>query len=122
MEKSSRKARCWSCQSTDTIKWGKQSGKQRYRCLHCGIYFTIKNEPVKRTNELIWFKKWVIYRQTLESISRDSGLSTRTLRRKFSVYLNRYPCWVIQEYRLVNLGVGGTSFNYKICFLIYRGD
>jgi len=120
MEKSSRKARCWSCQSTDTIKWGKQSGKQRYRCLHCGIYFTIKNEPVKRTNELIWFKKWVIYRQTLESISRDSGLSTRTLRRKFSVYLNRYPCWVIPEYRLVNLVVDGTYFSNKICLFIYR--
>ncbi|MEI3423307.1 MAG: hypothetical protein V8R91_20900 [Butyricimonas faecihominis] len=36
------------------------------------------------------------------------------------MYLNRYPCWVIPEYRLVNLVVDGTYFSNKICLFIYR--
>ncbi|WP_431833093.1 hypothetical protein [Butyricimonas faecihominis] len=33
------------------IKWDKQSGKQRYRCVLCGIYFTVKmNRSKERTS------------------------------------------------------------------------
>ena len=58
--KTTKKKRCWACESLNTIKWGKQKKRQRFKCKDCGILFTSKNEAVKLSNPFSWFKKWVI--------------------------------------------------------------
>ncbi|MDQ3847020.1 MAG: hypothetical protein M3342_23845 [Bacteroidota bacterium] len=51
------KKRCWACGSLAVIRWGKQSGKQRFKCKQCGIFFT-RNDPAQRQkNRFIWFRK-----------------------------------------------------------------
>lgn len=120
MEKFGRKARCWVCKSTDTIKWGQTIRETTLSMPSLRYLFHDNNESVKRNNELIWFKKWVVYSQTLESISVESGISTRTLCRRFADYLNRYPRWTIPKHRSVNLVVDGTYFSNKICLFIYH--
>lgn len=120
MDKITKRVGCWACHSLDTIKWGKQCGKQRFQCHNCGIYFTSENIGVKESNELIWLEKWVVHRQTLSEISQESGYSTRTLRYKFENYLNHYPIWTIPPEKAVNLVVDGTYFPNKVCLFVYR--
>src|SRR5665213_2445194 len=86
-----KKKRCWSCKSLAVIKWGKQQGKQRFKCSNCGMFFTWKNEEVSRANRFRWFKDWVVGRQTLLQLCRTSGYSERTLNRYFDAYLNVPP-------------------------------
>lgn len=52
-------------------------------------------------------------------ISRDSGISIRTLKRKFSDYLSEYPKWSIPKDRVVHLVLDGTYFKNKVCLFIY---
>ena len=120
MSKSERKTRCWACSSLDVQRWGRRNGHQRFRCNNCGIYFTSENKGVTKSNEQVWFRKWVVERQTLPLISRDSGLSVRTLQRKFYDYLNDYPTWRIPQCRVVHLVIDGTYFANKICLFVYR--
>ncbi len=120
MKKSQRKTRCWACSSMDVQRWGKRNGHQRFRCNNCGIYFTSENKGVRKSNELVWFRKWVIERQTLPLISRDSGLSVSSLQRKFYEYLKEYPRWHIPPSRIVHLVIDGTYFTNKICLFVYR--
>ena len=119
MENQSRKTRCWACKSLDVIRWGKQGKRQRFKCKNCDMLFSSENEGVRQSNELVWFRKWIIERQTLSLISRDSGLSVRTLKRKFSHYLSNYPKWSIPKERVVHLVLDGTYFKSKICLFIY---
>lgn len=58
MEKT-RKKRCWSCQSLNVIRWGKQHETQRFKCKNCGLLFSSDNQGVSRKNRFIWFKEWV---------------------------------------------------------------
>jgi len=90
MEKSKKK-RCWSCKSLDVIKWGKQQGKQRYKCKSCGIFFMSENQGVSLQNRFKWFKDWVLGRQTISQISHQSGYSPRTLQSYFELYLSKLP-------------------------------
>lgn len=86
-----KKKRCWACESLDTIKWGLQKGKQRFKCKNCGILFTFQNKSVRQANRFIWFKKWLIKRRTIEDLVFESGYSERTLRRYFYDYLSKPP-------------------------------
>lgn len=66
------------------ISWGKQNGKRRFKCKNCGIYFTSENKSVGLKNKEIWFKKWIVGKQTYEQISAESGYSVSTLQRYFN--------------------------------------
>ena len=83
------KKRCWACGFTTSIKWGKQAGKQRYKCKNCGILFTATNDGVTASNRFIWFEMWVVQRYTLKHLSKESGYSIRTLNRYFYEYLSQ---------------------------------
>lgn len=119
MDNTTRKKHCWACGSLDVQRWGKRNEKQRFRCNNCGILFTSHNDGVRRSNEIVWFRKWVIERQTIPLISRDSGISTRTLKRKFYDYLKIYPQWSIPKDSAVHLVVDGTYFKNKVCLFVY---
>jgi AraC-like DNA-binding protein len=100
------------------IRWGKQLGKQRFKCKNCGILFT-RNAPEQRhQNRFIWFKKWILERQTYTLLSRDSNLSKRTLQRLFYSYLQQSPEVKIIKRNSVHLRMDATYFKqfYIVCY------
>jgi hypothetical protein len=103
------------------IRWGNRAGKQRFKCKNCEILFT-RNDPHQRLeNRFIWFRKWILERQTLETLSRDSGLSKRTLQETFDAFLIRSPRVNILKREKVNLRVDATYFR-KFCMVCYQDN
>jgi hypothetical protein len=94
-------------------------GKQRFKCKNCDILFT-RNDPNQRLeNRFIWFKKWILERQTFETLSRDSGLSIDTLQRTFYTFLERSPTVNILKREKVHLRMDATYFR-KFCLVCYQ--
>jgi hypothetical protein len=118
--KQAKRFRCWSCRSFATIKWGKQQGRQRYKCRQCGTFSTARNPGVSRKNREAWFRRWIVGKQTFSQLSAQSGYCERTLKSYFYDYLSRYPCWQIQRKERVNLLLDGTYFANKVCLVLYR--
>ena len=114
------KFRCWACGSLDVIFWGRQQGKQRFKCQSCGIHSTRSNSGVSKKNREVWFREWIVGKQTFSQLVRKSGYSERTLKRYFYEYLSRYPQWNIQRREAVNLLLDGTYFSNKVCLVLYR--
>lgn len=103
------------------IRWGKRLGKQRFKCKNCGILFT-RSAPQKRLqNRFIWFKKWILERQTYSTICRDSGLSRRSLQRLFYYHLEESPEVKIVKRNSVHLRLDATYFR-QFCVLCYQDD
>lgn len=117
-----KKKRCWGCGSLDSIKWGKQQNKQRFKCKNCGLLFTSRNDGVKNSNRFIWFEEWVAGRQTFIQISKQSGYSERTLKRIFYDYLQRPPVLKFNSNYRVNLLIDGTYFSNNLCLIVYRDN
>jgi len=116
------KKRCWACGSLDSIKWGKQANRQRYKCKNCDIFFTIQNESVTKANLLVWFKRWIVHKHTFEQLSQESGYSISTLQRYFYRQLEDPPIWQTKQSQPVNLLIDGTYFGNDLCLVIYRDD
>lgn len=94
-------------------------GKQRFKCKNCDILFT-RNDPNQRQeNRFIWFKKWILERQTFETLSRDSGLSIDTLQRTFYTFLERSPTVNILKREKVHLRMDATYFK-QFCLVCYQ--
>ena len=103
----------------DVIRWGKRQGKQRFKCKNCEILFT-RNDSVQRLeNRFIWFKKWILERQTFKTLSRDSGLSIDTLQRTLYVFLEQSPTVKILKRNNVHLRIDATYFK-QFCMLSYQ--
>lgn len=117
-----QKKRCWACGSLEVIKWGRQAGRQRFRCKSCGILFSSSNHKTSLTNKFIWFQSWVLGRQTLKQISISSGYSERTLKRLFKQYLSQSPVFSVRPSEKVNLIIDGTYFSNNLCLVIYRDN
>ena len=117
-----RKTRCWACGSLAVIKWGRQQGKQRFKCKPCGMLFTRSNVSVGKRNRLVWFREWIVGKQSFAQLVAKSGYSERTLKRYFYSYLEHYPSWRIQRSESVNLLIDGTYFTNKVCLVLYRDD
>lgn len=69
----------------------------------------------------IWFKKWVSDKRTLQSLSRDSGKSTDTLRRLFRIFLTNPPEAKIKLNDSCNLIIDGTYVD-DFCAVDYFDD
>ena len=117
-----RKERCPYCGFLDVIKWGRQSGHQRYKCKNCGSVFTFRRKDVSQNNRFVWFEWWVMGKQTLQQIADLSGYSSRQLSRWFDEYLEDYPTWHIRGNERVNLLIDGTWFPNKLCLVLYRDE
>ena len=117
-----KKKRCWSCDSLDVIKWGQRGNKQRYKCRNCGILYTGSNKSVGLANKFVWFKMWVIGRQTLSQISKTSGYSERSLKRYFDRYLSAAPVFEVRPSEKVNLLIDATYFSNNLCLVLYRDN
>ncbi len=105
----------------EVICWGKQLGKQRFKCKNCGIFFTQNRPEQKIQNRYVWFKKWVLERQTYKTLTRDSGLSKDTLQKTFYVLLEHAPVVKIIKRDDVHLRIDATYFK-QFCLLCYQDD
>ena len=106
----------------DVIRWGKQSGKHRFRCKKCGIYFTPTKPQLSDQNRFVWFREWIEGKQTFAQLVMRSSYSERTLKRYFDNYLKSYPVWKIRPAEKVNLLIDGTYFANKVCLVLYRDN
>jgi len=79
-----------------------------------------RNDPSRRlTNRFIWFRKWVLERQTFKTLSRDSGLSIDTLQRTFYAFLEQSPSVNIIKRDKVHLRLDATYFE-QFCLMCYQ--
>jgi len=72
-------------------------------------------------NRLVWFRKWVLERQTYKTLQRDSGLSKDTLQRTFYYFLDKAPVTPILHHEHVYLRVDATYFK-RFCVVCYQDD
>ena len=115
----SLKKRCWACGSLAVIKWGVRLDRQRYKCKNCDILFTRNDSKQRFKNRFVWFRKWILERQTFKTLSRDSNLSIDTLQRTFYAYLERAPTVKILKRYNVHLRLDATYFE-QFCMLCYQ--
>ena len=118
-----RRKRCPHCGFLETIKWGRQGGHQRYKCKNCDTCFTSRRKDVSSANRFIWFKWWVLRKQTVAEISQMSCHSSHQLSRWFDAYLRAYPMWEINKCEEeINLLIDGTWFPNYVCLVLYRDE
>ena len=122
MAKIRRRQRCPKCGSLDVIKWGSRAGHQRYKCRDCKSLFTSSRKDISANNRFVWFRKWVLGKQTIWDIAKESGVSERHLRRWFDEYLDKAPAWSIQRRKSVRMLVDGTWLDRDTCLIVYRDD
>ena len=103
------------------IRWGKQAGKQRFKCNHCGLFFTSNDSVQRINNRFVWFRKWVLERQTFKTLQRDSRLSKDTLQRTFYYFLAKAPLTPIIHHDSIHLRVDATYFK-KFCVVCYQDN
>lgn len=70
-------------------------------------------------NQFVWFRKWVLERQTFKTLSRDSGMSVKSLQRLFYHYLGQAPQVSILKRDKVHLQIDGTYFD-QFCLVLYQ--
>ena len=90
-----------------------------YKCKNCDVYFTSKNERVRKANMFPWFEQWIMHRATLNELSVESGYSKRKLQSLFDQYLLSPPTFVIHRRISLYLIVDGTYFNEGLCLILY---
>lgn len=122
MTKIRRRQRCPKCGSLNIIRWGTREGHQRYKCRDCGASFVKHKEGVSQRNRLVWFRKWVLGKQTIEDIAKECGYSTRQLHRWFDEYLEEYPTWTISTSKPIFLLIDGTYYSDNHCLIVYRAE
>ncbi len=84
--------------------------------------FTWRNENVRQSREFVWFKRWVLERQTYRLLSHVSGQSERTLKRKFNGYLQQAPIVPIKSKARSHLLIDGTYFSNGLCLVLYQDN
>lgn len=122
MSKIRHRQRCPKCGSLSIIRWGVRSGQQRYKCSDCGSLFVVHHEYVSNRNRFVWFRKWVLGKQTITDIARASGHSERQLRRWFDEYLDKVPPWTVQRRKGIRMFIDGTWFDRDHCLIVYRDN
>lgn len=120
MGEKGKRSRCPKCGSLNVIKWGTQCGCQRFKCKDCGTSFTPKRPDVSLSNRFVWFRKWISGKQRIEDIARESGYSSRQLRRWFDEYLADAPEWKVQHREAYRVLIDGTWLGDRCCLVVYR--
>ena len=85
------------------------------------MFFTNNRPNQKIKNRFIWFKKWVLERQTYQTLSRDSGYSKDTLQRTFYSILEQAPKVKIIKRKQVHLRMDATYFP-SFCLVAYQDN
>lgn len=82
--------------------------------------FTPRRPDISSANRFIWFRKWVLGKQSLASLSEESGYNERQLRRCFSEYLENVPEWRVPRHKGLHLLIDGTWLPDGRCIIVYR--
>ena len=106
------------CGTFQTKKYGKQNNKQRYCCYYCNLTFICKNKRKSIARQIIWFKKWIIGKRTLQEIADKKGLTIRTIQTLFKNYLDNPPIPKIKFNHNCHLIIDGT-YTSDFCILNY---
>ena len=122
MTKIRRRQRCPNCGSLNIIRWGTREGHQRYKCRDCGASFVKRKEGVRQSNRLVWFRKWVLGKQTVEDIASECGYSARHVHRWFDEYLDSSPSWTMNTSIPIYLLIDGTYYSDDHCLILYRAE
>jgi hypothetical protein len=86
------------------------------------VFWFTRNDSARRLhNRFIWFRKWVLERQTYKTLQRDSGLSKDTLQKTFYYFLNRAPLTPIIHHDNIHLRVDATYFK-QFCVICYQDN
>jgi len=117
---STRRIRCPYCGSLNTIKKGSRGGHRHYYCKSCSHYFTDRRSHITGKNKFVWFREWIVGKQTITRLSERSGYSVRHLKSYFYSQLPKCPVWHIQRREKVNILIDGTYFSNKVCLVVYR--
>lgn len=117
-----RRFRCPKCGSLDSIKWGARNGVQRYKCCDCGYLYSSRRKEITSSNRFVWFRKWVLGKQTIEEIASASGYCTRQILRWFEEYLDDTPTWIINTSQPIHLLIDGTYYSNNHCLMLYRAE
>ena len=120
MSKIRRRQRCPKCGSLDIIIWGIRGNHHRYHCNNCSTCFTTHREDVSKNNRFVWFRKWVLGKQSISDIAAESGYSERQLRRWFAEYLDNVPSWTIRRRSGLHILIDGTWLDSDHCVIVYR--
>jgi hypothetical protein len=70
----------------------------------------------------VWFEHWVIGKQTLDRVCKQSGFSKSKVQRLFKYYLNTPPVFTIPQKESVHIIIDGTYFTRNICLVVYRNS
>jgi hypothetical protein len=101
------------------IRWGKQGGKQRFKCKDCDILFTRNDAEQGLQNRFVWFRKWIMERQVYRYLVRDSGMSESSIQRLFKSFLSRAPEVAIKPKHRTHLLIDGSYFPNGLCLILY---
>lgn len=69
----------------------------------------------------MWFKKWILERQTYKTLHKQSGLSKDTLQKTFYYFLNKAPLTPILHHDSIHLRVDATYFK-NFCVVCYQDN
>jgi len=70
----------------------------------------------------VWFESWVVGKQTLDSVCKQSGFSKSKVQRLFKYYLNKPPVFAVPQKESVHIIIDGTYFTRDICLVVYRNS
>jgi hypothetical protein len=70
-------------------------------------------------NHFIWFKRWVLQKDTFDVLVKESGYSKSKLQRIFRSYLSSPPTFIIHQKLRLYLIIDGTYFTEGLCLIIY---
>ena len=77
---------CPACQHSSTKMGTTSSGKQRWRCTHCGHTFTNPNSAKTNAYRFAIFIDWITGQRPLDAVATDHNVSRRTLIRWFTYF------------------------------------
>ena len=115
-----RKLHYCGCHSLRVIKWANKEESNATNVKIVGCYLTCNNPSTSHRNRFVWFREWIIGKQTFFQLSITSSYSERSLKHYFYAYLRDYPTWKIHSSEKVDLLIDGTFFNNKVCLVLYR--
>ena len=71
------------------------------------------------SNKEIWFRNWIIGKDTFDKVSFESGYSKSTLQRYFSKMLDKTPVLEFSSTNEIYLVLDGTYFPNDIYLVVY---
>lgn len=92
------------------------SGKQRWRCTHCGHTFTNPNSDKTNAYRFAIFIDWITGQRPLDAVATDHNVSRRTLIRWFTYFwFIIVPCKPDPHRVYDQLFIDGTYFHKNAC-------